>query len=97
MNNKKEKARKNFQTLLKGKTPPRVISTAEAKARLRATDPDIDIGRPLHCLNQGRIKQAGVALSIEIATTATFSYLRPLVNFSLLGLAGILSEKQKNY
>jgi hypothetical protein len=90
------RARENMLDILRGKKPATSVTVEAAKARLRAADPALDISRPLTSLNQGNLKQAGVALSIEIATTATFSYLRPLFSLSLTGLAELLAEKQRN-
>ena len=94
MNNKK--ARENFQALLKGKTPPRVVSTAEAKARLRATDPAIDISRFLVYLGRGEVKQAGSSLAVEVATTVTIPYVRPLLNSAFLSLGNLLTTNKKH-
>lgn len=72
-------ARKNFTALLQGKPPRRELSLAEAKARLRAADPSIDISRPLNDLSRGNVKEAGIALAVETAAAVTMPYLRPLL------------------
>ena len=91
-----KKARENFKAILRGKAPDKELSTAEAKTRLRAADPDLDIGRPLMHLARGEVKQAGFTLAVEVATTITLPYLRPMITTSLLGLQSLLAGDRKS-
>lgn len=91
MNNKQ--VRENFQALLKGKRPAGVKSIDEAKARLRTTDPAIDISRFLVDLSKGEVKQAGASLAVEVATTVTIPYVRPVLNNVFHSLGRLLTTK----
>lgn len=82
----RHQARNNIKTLLQGKTPRKALSLGEAKARLRAADPGINISRSLHDLNRGKVKAAGTALVIETAAVVTIPYLQPLLTRVVLGL-----------
>lgn len=87
-------ARQNFKALLQGKPARRELSLAEAKARLRAADPQIDISDPLKYFSQGRMKEAGLSLAVETAATVTLPYLRPAVTASLFGFHALLTGKK---
>ncbi len=90
MDNKQ--ARENIKSLLQGKAPRRELSLVEAKARLRATDPAIDISRPLGHLSQGDMKKAGITLAVETAAAVTIPYLRPLLT---LGVTELMTGSKK--
>lgn len=88
-----KQARENFKALLRGTPAPRSKPTlAQAKARLRAADPAIDISRPLQQLSRGDIKEAAVTLAAETVTTVSLPYLRPVITSALHGL---LAEKNR--
>ena len=72
-------ARRNLQRVLEGKAPRRQLTVAEARARLRALDPGIDISGSLARLNRGELGDAGVALVVEAAVAATLPSLRALL------------------
>lgn len=81
-----EQARANLKKLLQGKAINHAPTLAEAKERLRATDPGIDISRPLRQLNRGHGKEALVDLAFEAATTISLPYLRPLFTAAIVHL-----------
>ncbi len=81
-----EQARANLKNLLQGKAINHAPTLAEAKERLRATDPGIDISRPLRQLNRGNGKEAVVDLAFEAATTISLPYLRPLFTAAIVQL-----------
>jgi len=82
----RDQARANLKNILQGKPSLREPTLAEAKARLRATDPAIDISRPLQQLDQGNIKEAVVDLALEATTTISLPYLRPLFTAVIFNL-----------
>ena len=88
-------ARENFQAILKGGKLTTTLSTAEAKARLRSADPDLDIGLPLRHLSKGEVKQAGFTLAVEIVTTITLPYVQPVITTAMLGLQSMLVGNRK--
>ncbi len=79
-------ARKNFGRVLAGKPPRRRLSPVEAKARLRAADPGIDISRPLARLNRGETAEAGAALAVETVVALALPFLRSLLGRAAEGL-----------
>ncbi len=81
-----EQARANVKNILQGKAINHAPTLAEAKERLRATDPGIDISRPLKQLNRGNGKGAVVDLAFEAATTISLPYLRPLFTAAIVHL-----------
>jgi len=81
-----EQARANVRNILQGKLIKQAPTLDQAKERLRATDPDIDISRTLKQLNQRNIKGAVVDLAVEAATTITLPYLRPLLTATIVHL-----------
>ncbi len=91
----RNQARENFKALLKGTPSRRELTLAEAKARLRAADPAIDIGIPLKHLNQGEIQKAGITFAVETAATVTLPYLRPALTAALLSLVAPNSRRSK--
>ena len=88
----RNQARKNVRSLLQGSPPKRELSLAEAKARLRATDPEIDISRSLRLLNKGQAGQASRSLAAEIVSTVSLPYIQPILT-SLV--SGLLGDRQK--
>jgi hypothetical protein len=78
-----KQARENFKALLRGKPPRSKPTLAEAKARLRAADPAIDISRPLRHLSRGDVKQATVTLAAETLATVSLPYIRPVVTTAI--------------
>ncbi len=81
-----EQARANVQNILQGKAINHAPTLAEAKERLRATDPGIDISRPLRQLNTGNGKEAVVDLAFEVGATISLPYLRPLFTAAIVHL-----------
>ncbi len=81
-----EQARANVRNILQGKLIKQAPTLDQAKERLRATDPDIDISRTLKQLNQRNIKGAVVDLAVEAATTITLPWLRPLITSTIVNL-----------
>ncbi len=81
-----DQARANVRNILQGRPISRAPTLAQAKERLRATDPDIDISRTLKQLNRGNIKEAVVNLAFETATTISLPYLRPLLTATIVHL-----------
>jgi hypothetical protein len=79
-------ARQNLQTLFKGKRPPGEISTKEAKARLRAADPGLDISRSLKHLGSGEVKEAVLSLAVEVTASLTIFSIQPLMTTLVHGL-----------
>ncbi len=90
-----EQARTNLKNILQGKPINRAPTLAEAKERLRVTDPDIDISRTLKQLNRRNIKGAVVDLSLEAATTITLPYLRPLLTATIVNLYELGTGKNR--
>ncbi len=90
-----EQARANLKNILLGKPSHREPTLTEAKAGLRATDPGIDISRPLKQLNQGNIKGAVVDLAFEATTTITLPYLRPLLTATFVNLYALGTGKDR--
>jgi hypothetical protein len=90
-----KEARENLQAILRGTGPVGMLSVADAKARLRSTDPGLDVGRPLRYLNKGEVDKAGFAFVVEIATTITLPYVQPMMKMALFGLRGWLLGKTK--
>ncbi len=95
-----EQARANVKNILQGKPVHRASTLAEAKERLRVTDPGIDISRTLKQLNRRNIKGAVVDLALEAATTITLPYIRPLLTATFINLytlgAGLGRRKKKS-
>ncbi len=91
----RDQARKNVRSLLRGSAPKRELSLAEAKARLRAADPEIDISVPLRLLNQGRPGQATRSLAAEIVSSVTLPYIQPLVTGLVSALLGAGQKQLK--
>ena len=81
-----EQARANVKNILQGKTINHAPTLAEAKERLRTTDPGIDISRTLKQLNRGNGKGAVVDLAFEAAATISLPYLRPLLTAAIVHL-----------
>jgi len=81
-----EQARANVKNILQGKAIYHAATLAEAKERLRATDPGIDISRTLKQLNRRNIKGAVVDLAFEAAATITLPYIRPLLTATFINL-----------
>ncbi len=81
-----EQARANVKSILRGKPVKRAPTLAQAKERLRAADPGIDISHPLKQLNQRNIKGAAVDLAVEAATTISLPWLRPLITATIVNL-----------
>jgi len=79
-------ARRNFERVLAGKAPRRHLSPAEAKARLRAADPGIDISGPLASLNRGEVEDAATALAVETAVAISLPSLRSLLRRAVVHL-----------
>ena len=78
-----KQARAEFQALLQGKPSRSKPTLAEAKARLRAADPAIDISRPLKHLSRGDVKQAAVTMAAETLATVSLPYIRPVVTTAI--------------
>ena len=72
-------ARKNLRRVLEGKSPRRRLSRAEARARLRAADPAVDIGASLAHLNRGELGEAGLSLVVESVIALSLPALRSLL------------------
>ncbi len=92
-----EQARANVRNILQGKPVNRAPTLAEAKKRLRAADPDIDISRTLKQLNQRNVKGAVVDLAFEVATTISLPYFRPLLTATIVHLyeLGVSKNRKK--
>jgi hypothetical protein len=82
----RNQARKNIQKMLQGAPPRRTPSLEEAKARLRAADPGIDISRPLKLVNRGETGQAAAGLLAETVTAITLPYIHPVLSSLLTTL-----------
>jgi hypothetical protein len=90
----RNQARANFRALLQGKPSSQDLTLAEAKARLRAADPGVDVGSSLKHLNQGELKEAGLSLGMETAVALTLPCLRPVLAGTLLGLLSVTKRNR---
>ena len=74
-----QRARRRFEKIAKGEYAPKPLSLEEAKARLRAADPGIDISEAIRALNEGDIKGAGLSLLYQSVAPETVAFFSPLI------------------
>ena len=72
-------ARRRFDAIVKGRYAPKTLSLEEAKARVRETDPGIDMSELLRALNEGDLKRAGSSLLWQTVAPETIAYFTPLI------------------
>ncbi|BDY13321.1 hypothetical protein [Hydrogenimonas cancrithermarum] len=88
-----EEARRRFDAIAKGRYAPRTLSLEEAKARLRETDPGIDVSDLLAALDEGDLKRAGTSLVWQVIAPETIAYFTPLIVELLQSAVASRSEK----
>lgn len=88
-----EEARRRFRATLNGqRTPRRNLSVAQAKARFRKVDAELDIGPVLDAVARGQWRSAVISLVVWFNTDAGRAFIAPLMlkllpmMISLLGL-----------
>jgi len=88
-----ERARERLKAVSKGHYVPKELSIEEAKAKLRAADPAIDISDVLKALNHEEdMQKAAASVTLETLTDpAVVSYWSPV----LIGLFQALSSAVK--
>jgi len=92
---KVDEAKKRFEAVAKAKYIHKKISTEDAKARLRETDPGIDISDALKHANGGDLNLAGSALFLQTLNLEFVNYIFPLFAKGINSvLAPMLKKKQ---
>ncbi|WP_353661332.1 hypothetical protein [Hydrogenimonas sp. SS33] len=89
------RARRRFEKIAKGEYVPREISPEEAKARLRAADPGIDLAEAIRALNEGDLKKAGLSLLYQSLAPETVAFFAPLLAQGLQAAFTALNAEEK--
>ncbi len=87
-----KKARKNIADLFHGKPVKTAFSLAEAKERLRANDPGLNIRLPLEAVSNGDHQKAFNSLLAESVSAVSLSYIKPLLSVAIRQLFSISSK-----
>ncbi|RMG38748.1 MAG: hypothetical protein D6720_00695 [Gammaproteobacteria bacterium] len=91
-----EEARARLRALSQGRrVPRRDLSLEEAKARLRETDADLDIGPFLHFASEGRWREAGLSLALWAVSEDGRYFFSPLLLSALSLVDGVLQALRK--
>ncbi len=91
-----EEAREQLRAVSQGRRVPRHdLSLEEAKARLRETDADLDIGPFLHFASQGRWREAGLSLALWAAGEEGRHFFSPVLLSALSLVDGAIRTVRK--
>ena len=88
-------AKKRFDAIMKGRYVPKPVSLEEAKARVRATDPGIDISELLQALNEGDLRRAGTSVFRQALAPEAVAYFTPLILGTIESIVAATSGKKE--
>lgn len=95
----REAARQRFRATLNGqRSPRRKLSVAQAKARFRRVDAELDIGPVLDAVARGQWRSAVVSLVFWFNTDAGRTFIAPLMLKLLplmISLPGLLRHRKR--
>ncbi len=86
-------ARARFAAISRGEYYPARIGVEEAKERLKAADPGLDISPLLRARDKEDLSKAALSLLAQSADHETLSYFSPLLIEALEALLELLSRK----
>ncbi|WP_457598758.1 hypothetical protein [Hydrogenimonas sp.] len=90
-----KEARERFEALSKGRYYPGHLPLKEAKARLRACDPGLDIAPLLRADSAEELKRALLVMAAESADRETIAYFSPLLAEAAADLFALWERSRK--
>ncbi|MCF6201994.1 MAG: hypothetical protein L3J42_07740 [Hydrogenimonas sp.] len=82
-----------FEALSKGEYYPKKVTPAQAKERLRETDPGLDISPLLKAEDGESLKRGAVSLAAQSADLKMLSYFSPIAIDVLEKVLALLNKK----